>query len=281
MNRLLLILFFFCVYSHVYAQTPYDSFSPATSRPILDVVQNLDANKDSLQQTQMDIAIATTDDVSKWLSPDPLSDKYPEISPYAYCGWNPVKYIDPDGRDAVLITFPNYRAMYRGHKIPHTGHSGVLLINNKTGMTKYYEYGRYGSDIGRARNVRVPNVKIKDGRPTNESLSNVLKTISKTSGDNGDINGAYIKSNEFEAMQLYAEGVVSEANNPNRKPYDIFTNNCATFAEDVIAQDESVDKPTIFIHTPINTVEKYQKNGNAKVFYDSKTQETSWNDGTK
>ena len=31
------------------------------------------------------------------LSPDPLLDKYPYISPYAYCAWNPVKYIDPDG----------------------------------------------------------------------------------------------------------------------------------------------------------------------------------------
>ena len=30
-----------------------------------------------------------------WLSVDPLSDKYPHISPYAYCGWNPVKYVDP------------------------------------------------------------------------------------------------------------------------------------------------------------------------------------------
>ena len=98
MNRLLSILFLLCVYSHLYAQTPYDSFSPATSRPILDVVQDMDTYKDSLQQTQMDIAIATTDDVSKWLSPDPLCDKYPEISPYAYCNWNPVKYIDPDGR---------------------------------------------------------------------------------------------------------------------------------------------------------------------------------------
>ena len=148
-------------------------------------------------------------------------------------------------------------------------------------MTKYYEYGRYGSEIGRARNVRVPNVIIKDGRPTNESLNNVLKTISKTSGDNGDINGAYVKSDEFEAMQTYAEGVVSEASNPNRTSYDIFTNNCATFAEDVITQDESVKKLTIFIHTPVNTVEEYQEEGHAKVYYNSKTQETSWSDEKK
>ena len=36
-----------------------------------------------------------------WLSPDPLLDKYPYISPYAYCNWNPVKYIDPDGENPV------------------------------------------------------------------------------------------------------------------------------------------------------------------------------------
>ena len=33
-----------------------------------------------------------------WLSPDPLLGKYPYISPYAYCHWNPMKYVDPDGR---------------------------------------------------------------------------------------------------------------------------------------------------------------------------------------
>ncbi len=33
-----------------------------------------------------------------WLSVDPLSDRTPGISSYAYCGWNPVNRIDPDGR---------------------------------------------------------------------------------------------------------------------------------------------------------------------------------------
>ena len=34
-----------------------------------------------------------------WLSVDPMADKYPNISPYAYCAWNPIKLVDPDGRD--------------------------------------------------------------------------------------------------------------------------------------------------------------------------------------
>ena len=35
--------------------------------------------------------------MTMWLSVDPLADKYPNNSPYAYCSWNPVKLVDPDG----------------------------------------------------------------------------------------------------------------------------------------------------------------------------------------
>ena len=38
-------------------------------------------------------------DAGIWTSVDPLADKYPYISPYAYCGWNPIKYVDPNGRE--------------------------------------------------------------------------------------------------------------------------------------------------------------------------------------
>lgn len=34
-----------------------------------------------------------------WIAVDPLAEKYPSISPYNYCNSNPVRYIDPDGRD--------------------------------------------------------------------------------------------------------------------------------------------------------------------------------------
>ena len=38
----------------------------------------------------------------RFISTDPLKEKYPDISPYAYCANNPVKYIDPDGRKIVV-----------------------------------------------------------------------------------------------------------------------------------------------------------------------------------
>jgi hypothetical protein len=33
---------------------------------------------------------------------DPLAEKYPNISPYAYCAGNPIKYVDPDGKKIVI-----------------------------------------------------------------------------------------------------------------------------------------------------------------------------------
>ena len=38
-------------------------------------------------------------DLSLWLSVDPMSDKYPSLSPYNYCAWNPMKLVDPDGAE--------------------------------------------------------------------------------------------------------------------------------------------------------------------------------------
>lgn len=40
--------------------------------------------------------------MTMWLSVDPMADKYPCISPYAYCAWNPVKLVDSDGREIYL-----------------------------------------------------------------------------------------------------------------------------------------------------------------------------------
>ena len=42
-------------------------------------------------------------DLSIWLSVDPMSDKYPSLSPYVYCANNPIKLVDPNGEDIITI----------------------------------------------------------------------------------------------------------------------------------------------------------------------------------
>ncbi len=39
--------------------------------------------------------------MTMWISVDPMMDKYPGISPYTYCMWNPVKLVDHDGCEAT------------------------------------------------------------------------------------------------------------------------------------------------------------------------------------
>ena len=47
--------------------------------------------------------------LTSWLSVDPMMDKYPNISPYAYCAWNPVKLVDPDGKDVLPTSEESYQ----------------------------------------------------------------------------------------------------------------------------------------------------------------------------
>ena len=42
-----------------------------------------------------------SDILTGWLSVDPMADKYPSLSPYAYCGWNPIRLVDPNGEEVA------------------------------------------------------------------------------------------------------------------------------------------------------------------------------------
>ncbi|MDE7443473.1 MAG: hypothetical protein K2M65_04860 [Muribaculaceae bacterium] len=39
--------------------------------------------------------------LARFMSPDPLADRYPSVSPYAYCANNPIRNIDPTGMSII------------------------------------------------------------------------------------------------------------------------------------------------------------------------------------
>lgn len=71
-----------------------------------------------------------TDTENAWTTPDPLAEKYYSISPYAYCGNNPLKYIDMRG-DSLTLVGSNVQetllAIYNGLQ---NGTSTTMKFNN-------------------------------------------------------------------------------------------------------------------------------------------------------
>lgn len=84
--------------------------------------------------------------VGRWLSLDPLAKKYPQWSPYQFVDGNPIRTIDIDGRDIIVL---NDREGARG-----TGHAAVLIGSDETGWTYISKDGdSNGSGYGRSKFV--------------------------------------------------------------------------------------------------------------------------------
>ena len=74
-------------------------------------------------------------DVGRFLRPDPMQDEYPGISPYAYANNNPLKYVDPDGREIVFaskedekrfeVYFANLRKTETGRELYNTAQNAT------------------------------------------------------------------------------------------------------------------------------------------------------------
>ena len=80
---------------------------------------------------------------------DPLCEKYYNISPYAWCGNNPVNVIDPSGCDTVTVTYNSDTNHWDlGTPIIAKGND-VINVTDKDGNTTSYEFseGEYGKRI--------------------------------------------------------------------------------------------------------------------------------------
>ncbi|HOU82770.1 MAG TPA: RHS repeat-associated core domain-containing protein, partial [Bacteroidales bacterium] len=86
-------------------------------------------------------------ELSGWLSVDPMSDKYPSLSPYCYTADNPVVLVDPNGMDWYDFTDENgnYYQLWRegnaativvkGNTYQNIGPTNTIRINKNVEMT--------------------------------------------------------------------------------------------------------------------------------------------------
>ncbi len=89
-----------------------------------------------------------------FVSRDPLFEKYPTFSPYAYCANNPVKYVDPDGRE-IWIAY-----------------------KEKKGIARLFERNKYI--------VYTPNMKYLG---KNSFVRDAIKSLDYIYNNNADVSG--------------------------------------------------------------------------------------------
>jgi RHS repeat-associated protein len=179
--------------------------------------------------------------VGRFISEDSM---FLDGNSYAYVDNNPALKIDPTGYDGIVINYNYYPVtVSQGFHIPicncntgkikaPLGHGAAIAVDPKTGQTTYFEYGRYDSDFGNVRQMPVPNLVIgENGQPTQASLDYLYDYISKHYGHDSQVDPTYYRDADYKKIIRFAK---QRMNDKNRKPYDILTNSCKTFARDAV-----------------------------------------------
>lgn len=162
-------------------------------------------------------------------------------------------YLVADIDFVIPLVFPDYEihidginTTWFGKKIeliaersqPYLGHAGVLIIDGKKGVSKYYEYGRYKEvggvgPAGRVRRGNISNVSIVGGQITESSLKKTLREISEEHGQSGRIEGVVLRGAVFGKASQWLEEKWAENKKKDREEYDLGNHNCITFAADL------------------------------------------------
>ncbi|XKM12796.1 hypothetical protein RCS94_07130 [Orbaceae bacterium ac157xtp] len=170
-------------------------------------------------------------------------------------------YLQGDEDYLFPMVFPDYLVDTGISELPRLplGHAGILIVNGKTGETKYYEYGRYDSKkLGLVRKQTILNLKIRNSLIDKKIFKKVLKSISSQAGKSGNIEGVILrKSNIYNQALKWLEDKMKENNNSSREPYSIVDNNCVTFV-DTLAEDMGFNTPISSYHTPKQYIKNFQ-----------------------
>ena len=116
-------------------------------------------------------------DLSIWLSVDPMSDKYPSLSPYTYCANNPIKLVDPDGEevDWVERTVNGKKEVYYDRSV-----KSQADVDNKYGKNSGVRHLEDGSRVGNGKyTVYNDPINNKNGvmKDANGNIVNPNRTI--------------------------------------------------------------------------------------------------------
>lgn len=219
------------------AQTPYDSFAPEATRPMIVTPAERWMQKvlsDSMAYTiavdtqsrtlylineqtdSLEAMIQVDQNIVMWLSVDPLADKYIDASPYVYCNGNPLLYIDEHGDSISILTTNSFFNI--GHMaIAVQDENGKWNLYSKNGEGKSGSFSSSSgsidpNDVGRI--IESPEVFLRDAKDN---------TV------NHDGNGELYYTEMFTIPTTAAQDktIATEMEKQLQQvPYNLFFNNC-------------------------------------------------------
>ena len=101
-----------------------------------------------------------------FLSVDPMADKYPSISPYAYCAWSPIRIIDPNGDSCAVLLARD--------AVGGLGHMAILVQNEEN---KWQLWSKNGDDDGTYKTSSGETRGTADDQPGKDLTTGEIKTF--------------------------------------------------------------------------------------------------------
>ena len=149
-------------------------------------------------------------EISMWLSTDPMADKYPSLSPYNYCANNPVKLIDPNGKEFKEEDDTKYVKPYENEVKLRMDYINKLRNTDKWNDSyedQYIEYSNILNEISDLRNDKNNLYKIKNGVRLGEGVQGLV-SYGGTDGKRNIINISL--SSKFDNVSMFMEPLAHE-----------------------------------------------------------------------
>jgi hypothetical protein len=196
--------------------------------------------------------------VGRWLSIDPLFEKYVGMSPYNYCMLNPVMMVDVDGRSLAVLQAPKGAG--------GAGHLAILIQNEDGKWALYSKNGTNAFPGIHGENVTEENFKeggkriLDCGQHTFNTVEEFLNSDQHNRTEDGERQ--YTEAFVLEcgpAMDRRAEG---GAESVLSEDYDVLISNCAQVVQKALKRagfDDGSDEKERSIDLELGPIKIHKK----------------------
>jgi RHS repeat-associated protein len=165
--------------------------------------------------------------IGRFISVDPLTKKFPFLTPYQFASNTPIWATDLDGREARIYT-----------EITGTGHTFITVGSGKD--LTLYTYGRYAGGNAWTAGTTGPGVLIKyTGEQASNYLTKELYHMNVKAFEVMDANQVQVKGHLDNLYNSSAVHPTTDDKNVNEyghivNTYTLFGNNCTTTSSDAL-----------------------------------------------